>query len=157
MEDRRGRRMRILINCWLHFWGTSIHKAWVIFEIAKVAARLLWRGLMHDWSKFSPAESRGFIRVIHRLRKSTYGSEEYRQNLREIGPCVDLHFSRNRHHPKFHENGIGGMSMYDIIEMLCDWKAAIRRHADGNIERSFEENRKRFGISPELERLMRSL
>jgi hypothetical protein len=34
--------------------------------------------------------------------------------------------------------------------MLCDWKAAGERHADGSITKSLEINKKRFGISDQL-------
>lgn len=42
------------------------------------------------------------------------------------------------------------MNLVDIIEMLCDWKAATLRHADGDIYKSIEINQKRFGYSDEL-------
>jgi len=43
-----------------------------------------------------------------------------------------------------------GMSLLDILEMLCDWKAAGERHANGSIESSLKVNRVRFGISDQL-------
>lgn len=33
---------------------------------------------------------------------------------------------------------------------VCDWKAAVMRHADGDINKSVEINTKRFNISPQL-------
>lgn len=48
------------------------------------------------------------------------------------------------------EYGIRGMSLLDLIEMLCDWKAATLRHNDGDIRKSIEINQKRFGYSDEL-------
>lgn len=47
-------------------------------------------------------------------------------------------------------SGILGMSLLDLIEMLCDWKAATLRHDDGDIRKSIEINQKRFGYSDEL-------
>ena len=41
----------------------------------------------------------------------------------------------------------------DILEMLCDWKAATLRHKDGDIRKSIEINQKRFGYSDELKRI----
>ena len=38
------------------------------------------------------------------------------------------------------------MNLVDIVEMLVDWKAASLRHNDGNILKSLESNRTRFGL-----------
>lgn len=46
--------------------------------------------------------------------------------------------------------GIGRMNLFDLLEMICDWKAATERHADGNLLKSFEINKDRFEISSEL-------
>ena len=49
---------------------------------------------------------------------------------------------------------ISKMNLVDIIEMICDWKAATMRHADGDIKRSIEINKKRFGYGDELEAIL---
>ena len=46
------------------------------------------------------------------------------------------------------------MNLIDICEMLCDWIAAVERNKNGNIKRSMEENKKRFNISDQLERIL---
>lgn len=45
------------------------------------------------------------------------------------------------------------MCLFDLIEMFLDWKAAGERHSDGNIYKSIEHNRERFGISEQLEHI----
>lgn len=47
-------------------------------------------------------------------------------------------------------SSINNMNLVDLVEMLCDWKAASERHNDGNINKSIETNCKRFGLSPQL-------
>lgn len=42
------------------------------------------------------------------------------------------------------------MDLLDIIEMFVDWLAATKRHNDGDIYRSIQINRKRFGLPDEL-------
>jgi hypothetical protein len=42
------------------------------------------------------------------------------------------------------------MNLFDILEMLIDWCAACKRHADGDINKSIEINTKRFNLSPQL-------
>lgn len=50
--------------------------------------------------------------------------------------------------------GILGMSLFDLIEMIADWKAATERHADGNMADSLSKNIKRFHIGPELSQIL---
>lgn len=49
---------------------------------------------------------------------------------------------------------VNGMTLLDVIEMLCDWKAATERHADGSITQSIQINRKRFNISDQLAEIL---
>lgn len=51
-------------------------------------------------------------------------------------------------------SGIRGMSLLDLLEMLCDWRAATMRHADGDIFKSIEINQKRFGYSDEIKQIL---
>lgn len=49
------------------------------------------------------------------------------------------------------EAEINGMSLFDVLEMLMDWKAATERMKDGgDIHRSLEINTDRFKLSPQL-------
>ena len=135
----------------LFFGGTLKHKAWVAVYLMRIVGRLLWRAITHDLSKFGPSEAPFFIAVIDRLATSTYGSDEYRETLREIRPAIKHHNWANRHHPEHWINGIvsGGiqdMDLVDLTEMVCDWKAAAKRHRDGDVKKSLEVNRVRFGI-----------
>ena len=112
------------------------------------------RTVNHDASKFSEDEFDAFAATTPKLRGLTYGSEEYRAALREIKPAVELHYSRNRHHPEHFAGGFADMTLVDILEMLADWKAASERHADGDFARSIEQNTKRFGYDETIEALL---
>ena len=114
---------------------------------------LLLRSLVHDQSKLGSPEKEIFDEYTPKLAGSTYGSEEYKQFLAGMKPALDHHYAKNSHHPEYYPNGIQGMSLLDIIEMLCDWKAATLRHNDGDIRRSIEINQKRFGYSDELKQI----
>jgi hypothetical protein len=48
------------------------------------------------------------------------------------------------------------MSLIDLLEMICDWKAATLRHNDGNIQRSITINKERFKYGDELEAILRN-
>jgi hypothetical protein len=108
------------------------------------------RALVHDRSKLESPEKEVFDEYTEKLRGMTYGSEEYKACLAEMKPALDHHYSANSHHPEHKPNGIAGMSLLDIVEAFCDWAAAAKRHADGNIMNSIEINRKRFGMDPQL-------
>ena len=55
---------------------------------------------------------------------------------------------------KFRKSSIRGMNLVQLVEMLCDWKAATMRHKDGDIRRSIEINQGRFGYSDEIKQIL---
>ena len=112
------------------------------------------RGDIHDKSKLEEPEFEVFCEYTAKLATSTYGSEEYKTFLKEMKPALDHHYQNNRHHPEHFENGIDGMNIIDLIEMLCDWKAATMRHNDGDIRKSIELNTERFNLSPQLKNIL---
>jgi hypothetical protein len=59
------------------------------------------RALAHDLSKLSPDEFAGFSRINKAAREYPYGSDEYRAGLKAEKSTIDLHYSRNTHHPEW--------------------------------------------------------
>lgn len=161
--------------------------------LGQIESNLGSRASFHDNSKLHTPEKEMYDEFTPKLRGSTYGSDEYKGFLKDMGEALRHHYEANSHHPEhykmwqcplcesvFSENeapigitdvrlcpkcseygsiyesalepasGIYGMSLLDLIEMLADWKAAGMRHADGNIWKSLEVNRERFGISYQL-------
>ena len=129
---------------------TYKHIKFVEAYMRKLAYHLIDRGIVHDLSKTRDPEISIFIKYTPKLAGTTYGSDEYKQYLAEMKPALDHHYAKNRHHPEHHLNGIRGMNLIDIIEMVCDWKAATLRHNDGDIIKSIEINQKRFNFSDDL-------
>ena len=111
---------------------------------------LLVRSEIHDNSKLESPEKEIFDQVTPKLRGLTYGSDEYKAAIAELGEALTHHYANNSHHPEHYPNGVNGMSLLDLVEMFCDWKAASERHADGDFAKSLEISRKRFGISDQL-------
>src|SRR6187402_2291843 len=101
--------------------------------LGEVVADLLRRAADHDQSKLLPPEVDLFTEYTPKLAGVTYGSPEYQGFLRDMKPALDHHYANNRHHPEHHKNGVNDMTLIDLVEMLCDWKAASERHNDGNI------------------------
>lgn len=133
---------------------TQKHIGEVQSLMAFVCGNLHGRSLSHDRSKLQSPEKEIFDEMTPLLKESTYGSEEYKEMLARMKPALDHHYANNSHHPEHYSNGIRGMSLLDLIEMVCDWKAATLRHADGDILKSVEINQKRFGYSDELKEII---
>jgi hypothetical protein len=117
---------------------------------------LLNRAEQHDQSKLQNPEREMFDEYTPLLRASTYGSDEYKGFLKGMDKALAHHYANNRHHPEHFENGIQGMNLLDLIEMLCDWKSSTMRHADGDVYKSIEINQKRFGYSDETANFLRN-
>jgi hypothetical protein len=130
-----------------HYFETTKHKLWVAWYILRTCAALLRRAIRHDLSKYSRAESKHFAMTIGKLKGLEYGSDEYKAALKLLGPALDHHYANNRHHPEHWNFGFNCLSLIDTIEMLCDWRAAVRRHASGDFARSLKINKERFGYS----------
>lgn len=190
---------------------TSAHIAQVRGLLLGAAGDLVSRGHRHDASKLHEPQRAVFDRVTARLRSLTYGSEEYKACLADMGPALDDHYAKEDHHPEhfgeseehetdvlvepafhpsgdeytvavascdqcdwsvrgdeddvrgaaaaheretFKPGGIHAMNLLQMLEMICDWIAATRRHDDGDIHRSIERNAGRFGYGEEIVQLL---
>lgn len=129
---------------------TNKHITRVQELLLQVSLNLQARAVKHDKSKLQPPEKEIFDKYTTLLKETTYGSTQYDQYLKEMQTGLDHHYANNTHHPQYYINGIDGMTLLDIIEMFCDWKAATERHADGNLDKSIIHNEKRFNINPQI-------
>jgi hypothetical protein len=114
------------------------------------------RVTQHDLSKMYDPEKAIFDEYTPKLKNTTYGSDEYKQYLAEMQVALDHHYAVNRHHPEYFPNGVNGMNLVDLVEMLCDWKAATERHDDGDLETSLEIQRNRFNLTDQLVNILRN-
>lgn len=115
--------------------------------------KLTQRGVDHDRLKLESPEVEIFTEVTPKLAGLTYGSDEYKESIKQLGPAIEHHYAHYRHHPEHFEHGIEDMNLVDIVEMFCDWKAASMRHNDGNLLKSIEINAKRFGYDDQLKHI----
>ena len=122
--------------------------------IGQVVKELLDRADGHDASKLADPERAMFDEYTPKLKHSTYGSDEYKGFLAGMGDALRHHYDHNRHHPEHHADGIAGMTLVDLVEMICDWIAATQRHEDGDIRRSIEVNAERFGYDDQIRRIL---
>jgi hypothetical protein len=145
---------------------TRDHIKKVRLYLVDVAQRLLARGDDHDASKLVEPEKSAFDIATPKLANLTYGTPEYKQSLADLGAALEHHYAANSHHPEHYENGVAGMSLLDLIEMLVDWKAASLRmrkptpaapgraeaptYDPSNFGASIMLNQDRFGLSDQL-------
>lgn len=122
--------------------------------LMRVTRDLFERADRHDASKLTSPEVEIFDEFTPKLAGSTYGSDEYKGFLAAMKVGLDHHYAANDHHPEHFAGGIGDMNLVQVVEMLCDWLAACKRHKDGSIRRSIEQNQQRFGYSDELKRIL---
>jgi hypothetical protein len=162
---------------------TEKHISNVSAMIDKIIVMLMERSINHDKSKLEEPEFSTFMIYTEKLKDSIYGSDEYNQSLKEMKPALDHHYANNRHHPEHYtkyvcnecskeyiklqakcdqcghlqlqaESDISQMNIVDLIEMICDWKAATLRSADGNLKKSIEINSNRFKINNQLKQIL---
>lgn len=155
---------------------TYDHIGKVRANLNRVIRALIHRAEVHDQSKLEEPELSVFNEYTPKLAESTYGSDEYKSFLEGMKAGLDHHYAQNDHHPEhFYDpdpvvsysageptsrwnraplTGIQAMDLVQLVEMLCDWKAATERHEDGDIRRSIEVNQERFGYGDELKQIL---
>lgn len=114
------------------------------------------RSTEHDASKLTEPELSIFANHYEVLKSATYPSPEYDAASNAVKPAIDHHWYTNDHHPEYFDYagdskpsyGIEYMNCFQLIEMLCDWKAATETTPGGDIWKSIEYNCKhRFFVS----------
>jgi hypothetical protein len=125
----------------------SRHRDFVRMALHRIENALLERAMVHDASKMLDDEFAGFSRINAAARINKFGSEEYKAGMKRERATIDLHFSRNSHHPErptlvaglhtepddykyqvaLHANE---MTFLDVIEMVCDWWGARKGYDD---------------------------
>lgn len=133
---------------------TQKHIEKVRHYLRLITDRLTSRGVNHDKIKLESPEVEIFAEYTPLLAKTTYGSEDYKAALAGMKVALDHHYANSRHHPEHFVNGITDMNLVDIVEMLCDWKAASERQMNGNLLHSIEMNAERFGYGDQLKHIL---
>lgn len=100
---------------------TIEHISQVGYLLETVIADLQHRAEHHDASKLRYPEKQAFDALGPATGQ--FGDEAYYRRLETIWPALQHHYRLNSHHPQHYPNGVAGMSLLDLIEMLCDWKA----------------------------------
>jgi hypothetical protein len=97
---------------------------------------LVERSTQHDHSKTADPEKETFDRVTPQLKNLTYGSDEYKAALADMGPALAHHYANNRHHPEFVDREIEwrpvvGYEGHYEVSSLGDIRSADRMVSRG--------------------------
>ena len=132
----------------------SRHRDYVRLALTRVVHALEDRAIEHDASKMLDDEFAGFARINAVARLHKFGSPEYKDSMKQERATIDLHFSRNSHHPErprllgeaaevarglpddatyWEAHGAAAMTFLDVIEMVCDWWGARRGYDDSRM------------------------
>lgn len=129
----------------------SAHRDSVAVSLHRVIRNLTSRIWNHDRDKYIDDE------LVEYLAKRpaqdfshAYGSQEHNQIRGELKPILDNHYREASHHPEHFENGMLGMSLLDLLEMLADWKSANVAHGRSGFMESVEFNKERFNIPDDI-------
>lgn len=133
---------------------TMEHINSVRYFMSKIIKELVDRMNEHDQSKLESPEVEMFAQYTDKLSGSTYGSKEYNEFLSDLKPALDHHYANNRHHPEHFKDGVNEMNLIDLLEMVADWQASVLRNSNGDVRKSIEINKERFGLSDQLVKIL---
>lgn len=134
----------------------NAHRQRVFSLMSRLSQEVMQRGNKHDETKLGPEELPHYVATIDEFEKHPYGSDGYHKAKESLGPSVVHHYKHNRHHPEHFHNGIEGMNLVDLLEMLVDWKAATQNHPEqpGNTAKSLVLAIGKYKISPQLTQIL---
>ena len=122
------KNIKLIINTFKHLRKILIHKYWVGLYCFKCG--LYWRGLVHDLSKFSPAE---FFESV----KYYQGDRSPIDRCKEVNgwsKALQHHKGRNDHHYEYFidnlDNGGEAIEMPKdcVLELIADYLGAGRAY-----------------------------
>lgn len=134
----------------------NAHRLRVFQLMSKISQEVMLRGNRHDETKLDPEELPHYVATIDEFDKHQFGSDGYVKAKDSLGSAVVHHYKHNRHHPEHFNNGIEGMNLVDLLEMLADWKSATQNHPEkpGDMAKSLAWAIGKYKISPQLTQIL---
>jgi hypothetical protein len=130
-----------------------VHISKVKEYLTDAAFELLTRRNTHDLSKLVEPERSAYEGVDEATAAFEYGTPEYRAAIEaHLGAARWHHYANNPHHPEHYPDGIAGMSLFDLMEMLCDWRAVC--DDKGKLTVDLGINRQVYGMSNDVYKIL---
>jgi len=145
---------------WGYFKYVFFHKWYVFMECARRG--LIWRGLIHDWSKFRPSEFIPYARYFYGYYPeyaddvTTSWPHLFKEDIkRQFHKAWLLHIHRNPHHWQhwlLYKNGGSietlPMPIKYLREMGCDWNGAGKAiTGENNTKEWYEKNKDKIRLT----------
>lgn len=144
---------------------TRKHQQLVVEKMTACAKKILDKGMIHDASKFSDIEKEHYINPVWELAHENieFGSEKYKELIKQMGIGWDHHVAFNDHHPEFfktfavqtNNDPIRAMDLFALLEMLCDWNAAAKRKGNSPAL-PFDNFQKKYNVDEQLMAILRN-
>lgn len=130
------------------------HKKSVKKRMLYLADEIAKRAEKHDDSKLRPPEVNWLIQM-DKEPFAKYGTPEYFEKQKRWEKFFKHHYKKNRHHPDHYgELGIYGMTIVDLVEMMCDIVSYCEELHANEASKIIEEQRKRFGIDENIAQIL---
>lgn len=144
-----------------YFWLTIKHKWFVFIAGLKVKAPI-WRLLIHDWSKFLPAELPHYQKQFFGLANNPKGFINCWLHHQNLHPHHWEYWiprtGHNRCNPPYRDNMPIPMPEWAVREMVADWLGAGRsyegKYPNVNNWVWFEKNKNKFRLHLDTWRLL---
>jgi hypothetical protein len=140
---------------WSHFRYTMIHKYYVFIECVKEG--IIWRGIVHDLSKFSHSEFSAYADYYFNSdgTRKNVSKKSISQESLFFEDAWNHHQFSNDHHWQYwtDHNRCGNMPLDAITEMICDWKGAGLAQGNGGVDNPltwYKKNRDSMTLHPRV-------
>lgn len=132
------------------------HKSSVRKRLLFIASELQKRAEHHDDSKLEYPEL-GWLVAMDKEGRAPYGSEAYFEKMKRWDCFFKHHYDKNPHHPDHYTaEGTHGMTIVDIVEMMCDVISYCDELPSTKAFEIINEQAERFGLSDELASILKN-
>lgn len=130
------------------------HKKKVKDRMLFLAKEIIKRAEEHDDSKLKPPEINWLIEM-DKEPKVEYGTPEYFEKIKKWDKFFKHHYKNNNHHPAhYNEQGVYGMTIVDLVEMMCDVISYIKELHVYQASNIIKEQKERFDIDEGIAQIL---
>jgi hypothetical protein len=143
----------------LQYLSYVLRHKWYVFWACLKLGVPLWRAIIHDYSKFSPAEWGPYVRRFYGPKPPQLGATGY-QHRPGNDPAFDEawahHWKHNPHHWNYWAHYCPGEQMPEtyVREMVADWRGAGLAQGKDDLREWYRTNREHRVLHPETQRLV---
>jgi hypothetical protein len=129
--------------------ATLEHISHVRTYLFRILSLIQLRAADHDQSMLQPTEKEQLDEIVPLLAETEAGSQENKDLLDRLRPALDSHHKANSHHIE-HYGNLNGMDLVDLIEWLCDQKAASHKDKNPDVYKRLLYYYQKYDFPPQL-------